>query len=119
MLILYLAGPMVPLKRFTVATVALAFLALTLVPAPGVTDAQGSGDFTTLLQPGLNMVGWTHPETGVNALFADVPQVEAIYAWDAKDQRFIAAYRDPAVGAFQHPGDPHSGYGAVARRHRL
>ena len=91
---------MVLLKRFTVTTVALAFLALTLVPARGVADAQASEDFTTLLQPGLNMVGWTHPETGVDALFEDIPELEAVYAWDAKDQRFVVAYRHSAGGAF-------------------
>ena len=91
---------MVLLKRFTVTTVALAFLALTLVPARGVADAQASDDFTTLLQPGLNMVGWTHPETGVDALFEDIPELEAVYAWDAKDQRFVVAYEDPAGSAF-------------------
>ena len=91
---------MVPLKRFTVATAALAFLALALVPAPGVADAQGSEDFTTLLQPGFNTVGWTHAETAVDALFEDIPELEAVYAWDAKDQRFVAAYADPAARAF-------------------
>lgn len=81
-------------KRLLIPAIAVAFLALTLVPAIRVADAQASEDFTTLLQPGLNMVGWTHPETGVDALFADIPDLEAVYAWDAKAQHFTVAYRN-------------------------
>lgn len=67
-------------KRLLIPAIAVVFLALTLVPAIRVADAQASEDFTTLLQPGLNMVGWTHAETGVDALFADIPELEAVYA---------------------------------------
>lgn len=86
-------------KRLLIPAIAVVFLALTLVPATRVADAQASEHFTTLLQPGLNMVGWTHPETGVDALFADIPELEAVYAWDAKAQHFTVAYRDLPDGA--------------------
>ena len=78
-------------KRLVMPAIAVVFLALTLVPAIRVADAQASEDFTTLLQPGLNMVGWTHAETGVDALFADIPELEAVYAWDANSQHFTVA----------------------------
>ena len=81
-------------KRLLIPAIAVVFLALTLVPAIRVADAQTSEDFTTLLQPGLNMVGWIHGETSVDALFADIPDLEAVYAWDAKAQHFTVAYRN-------------------------
>ncbi len=86
--------PMFCLKRLSMTAVAVAFLALTLVPALRVADAQASEDFTTLLQPGLNMIGWTHAESGVGALFEDIPELETVYAWNAKAQHFTVAYRD-------------------------
>lgn len=88
------------MKRLSMTAVAVTFLALTLVPGLRVADAQTSEDFTTLLQPGLNMIGWTHAETGVGALFEDIPELETVYAWDARNQRFVVAYRDLAGGAF-------------------
>lgn len=81
-------------KRLLIPAIAVVFLVLTLAPAIRVADAQASEDFTTLLQPGLNMVGWIHAETSVDALFADIPELEAVYAWDAKAQHFTVAYRD-------------------------
>ena len=38
------------------------------------------------------MAGWIEPEADVEELFEAIPQLEAVYAWDAERQRFLAAY---------------------------
>ena len=48
---------------------------------------------TTELEPGWNLAGWTGPETAVSVVFAGMPQLEAIHAWDVETQSFRAVTR--------------------------
>ena len=48
---------------------------------------------TSELQPGLNLVGWTQAEADAEAIFKALPQLEVVYAWDAREQRFRWAAR--------------------------
>lgn len=67
-----------------------ACLGLLLTSPPTLAD---SGErVTTVLQPGWNLAGWTEPEAPVSAIFDAVPGLEAVYAWDADDQRFRGAF---------------------------
>ena len=69
------------------ALLALALAAALLPNAP--TAAADSGDaITTELQPGLNLAGWTQPETPVAAIFDAIPRLIYVYAWDPDDQWF-------------------------------
>ena len=71
----------------TAALLALALAAALLPNAP--TAAADSGDaITTELRPGLNLAGWTQPETPVAAIFDAIPRLTYVYAWDADDQWF-------------------------------
>ena len=74
------------------ALLALALAAALLPNAP--TAAADSGDaITTELQPGLNLAGWTQPETPVAAIFDAIPRLTYVYAWDPDDQTYRAAFR--------------------------
>ena len=58
------------------------------------TAAAASGDtVTTVLQPGLNLGGWTEAEAPIEAIFDAIPELELVYAWDAENQRFRWAAR--------------------------
>ena len=48
---------------------------------------------TTVLQPGLNLAGWTVDEASIEAIFDDIPALDLVYAWDADDQWFRWAAR--------------------------
>ncbi len=81
--------------------IGLAAIALGFAFAPSLESAAAdSGEtFTTQLQPGFNLAGWIEPETGVDALFEAIPQLEAVYTWDAEAQR----YRVASVGQSAQP----------------
>ena len=75
-------------------------LVLAIGPAlflfPRAVAAQEGDTVTTVLQPGLNLAGWTENESSVEAIFDDIPALDLVYAWDAEDQRFRLAMRaDP------------------------
>ncbi len=80
------------LKRASAVGVAAFLLALMMAPLPEMARADTSDAVTTLLDPGWNMAGWIEPEADVEELFEAIPQLEAVYAWDAERQRFLAAY---------------------------
>ena len=80
------------LTRLALAGAIAAVLLLALAPTAGVVRAHPHGTVTTVLQPGYNMAGWIEPETGVADLFEAIPELEAVYAWDAETGRFLAAY---------------------------
>ena len=62
--------------------------------ATAQTASADSGDtVTTVLQPGLNLAGWTEAEASVEAIFDAIPELELVYAWDAENQRFRWAAR--------------------------
>lgn len=48
---------------------------------------------TTTLQPGWNLAGWTEDEAEVSAIFEAIPQLDAVYTWDAFRHRFSGAFR--------------------------
>ena len=80
------------LKRAAAVGIAAFLLALMMAPTLETARADTSDAVTTLLDPGWNMAGWIEPEADVEELFEAIPQLEAVYAWDAERQRFLAAY---------------------------
>ncbi len=40
----------------------------------------------TVLQPGLNLAGWTEPDANVSAIFDALPELASVYAWDPEEQ---------------------------------
>ena len=82
---------MPPPRVLSVATFATLVLAL-ILHTPGAVTAQEGEPFTTVLQPGYNMAGWIEPESGVAALFEAIPELEAVYAWDAGEQRYRSSW---------------------------
>ena len=77
------------LKRASAVGVAAFLLALMMAPLPETARADTADTVTTLLQPGYNMAGWIEPEADIEELFEALPQLEAVYAWDAENQRFL------------------------------
>ena len=53
---------------------------------------------TTELRPGWNLAGWTGAEATVGTVFSAVPEVLAVYSWDAAEQRFLFAVREGGLG---------------------
>ncbi len=45
-------------------------------------DHKDTETFVTRLEPGNNLVGWTTQSTQVDSLFAAVPQIQHVWAWD-------------------------------------
>lgn len=43
---------------------------------------------TNVLQPGLNLAGWTEPAAPVESIFDAISGLDVVYAWDAEDQWF-------------------------------
>ena len=77
-------------RRITLAiVVALA----TLLLSAGLAAAQEPPDAEsgTRLEPGVNLVGWVGEPTPVSQLFQQIPQLEAIWAWDAELRDWIVA----------------------------
>ena len=70
-------------RRITLA-IAAALAALLL--SAGLAAAQDPPETATAtrLEPGLNLVGWVGEPTPVSQLFQQIPQLEAIWAWDAE-----------------------------------
>ena len=65
-------------------------------PDPSRYESHGPGPpetVTTVLQPGLNLAGWTERDAGVAAIFDDIPALDLVYAWDPDDQWFRWATR--------------------------
>ena len=77
-------------RRITLA-VAAALAALLL--ATGLAAAQEPPETATAtrLEPGLNLVGWVGEPTPASQLFQQIPQLEAIWAWDAELRDWIVA----------------------------
>ena len=76
---------------------------LLLTTALGAAVADDPDTITTRLEPGLNFVGWVGPETPVAELFAAVPEIEVVYAWDAGQQEWLWA--SPAAPESLHSLD--------------
>ena len=63
-------------------------LALVLTPGSETASAHPSHPATTILLPGFNLAGWIEPQAGVAELFEALPELKAVYAWDATEQRY-------------------------------
>lgn len=79
---------MFPVRRPIAVALAALFLALVLVPGSETASAHPSHPATTILLPGFNLAGWIEPEAGVAELFEELPELKAVYAWDAAEQRY-------------------------------
>ena len=64
-----------------------------LLLATGLAAAQDPPETATAtrLEPGLNLVSWVGGPTPVSQLFREIPQLEAIWAWDAELRDWIVA----------------------------
>jgi hypothetical protein len=80
--------------RALAGAVVAVLIAITLVDPAGVANAHPNHPVTTVLQPGFNMAGWIEPEAGVSELFEALPELSAVYAWDAREQRYLRASRE-------------------------
>ncbi len=78
-------------------------------PPTAATSPEGeppeTGTVTTSLHPGWNLVGWVGPPTPASELFAAIPELTAVYAWDREARRYRGAAR--SAGG--------SGLGQIAR----
>ena len=80
--------------------VALAGVLAALLLAPAAAEDEAwygvdpAEELAITLRPGLNPVGWTAAPTTPAALFEEIPQAEAIFAWDAPRQQWLLAGRD-------------------------
>lgn len=62
-----------------------------------VARADAPETITTRLEPGINYVGWVSADTPVEEFFTAVPQVEAVFAWSARNEEWLRAA--PGVSA--------------------
>ena len=77
------------------AVITVATLAASLgAQAAAEEEAAQAAQLVTELQPGLNPIGWIEAEAAVDRLFDEIPRLEAVYAWDAVEQDYVAAGRD-------------------------
>ena len=61
----------------------------------------------TVLEPGDNLVGWISDSGSISGLFRSIPDLNAIWAFDAKDQRWSRATRpSEATANVDAPGIP-------------
>ena len=76
-------------RAFVVAVVVVA-LAAGLASAHGSASAQGpaTDTVTTPLQPGWNLVGWMGSDTTAADLFAAIPTLRVVAAWDDEAGRY-------------------------------
>ena len=79
---------MTQVRRALASATAAALVALTLAATPEAASAHPFHPVTTVLQPGFNMAGWIEPEASVTELFEAIPELDAVYAWDAVEQRY-------------------------------
>ena len=76
-------------------TLPLAAALATLLIAAGLANAQmPTAETGTTLHPGVNLVGWVGETASVSQLFDEIPQLEAVWAWDAELDDWIVAGRD-------------------------
>ena len=78
------------IRASLLAVLALIGLALALDLARAQDPTTETG---TTLHPGVNLIGWTAEPTPTSQLFREIPQLEAIWAWDAELDDWIVAAR--------------------------
>ena len=79
------------MRLLTIAAATLAALLLTIALA----NAQEPPETQTAtrLEPGINLVGWVGESTSVSQLFREIPQLEAVWAWNAELDDWVVAGR--------------------------
>ena len=81
---------MTPIRALILAALALAlWLTVGLASADEPTEPQTA----TRLHPGVNLIGWVGEPTPVAQLFREIPQLEAVWTWDAEFDEWIVAGR--------------------------
>ena len=66
---------------------------------------------TTRLEPGNNFVGWIGAPTSLRELFATVPEILVVYAWDADQRRYrMASPKLPEHHWTVHDIEPNAAY---------
>ena len=82
---------MTPIRALVLAALALAlWLTAGLAGADEPTEPQTA----TRLHPGINLIGWVGEPTPVAQLFREIPQLEAVWTWDAEFDEWIVAARN-------------------------
>ena len=69
------------MRLLTLAAATLAALLLTSAMANAQEPPESQT--ATHLEPGINLVGWVGEPASVSQLFDEIPQLEAVWAWDA------------------------------------
>ena len=72
----------------------VALVALLLVVSPASAQEPPEAESGTRLHPGVNLIGWVGEPTPVSQLFREIPQLEAVWAWDAELDDWIVAARN-------------------------
>ena len=73
---------------------AVALVALLLMASPASAQEPPEAESGARLHPGVNLIGWVGEPTPVSQLFREIPQLEAIWAWDAELDDWIVAARN-------------------------
>ena len=81
-------------RRFRHALAVAVIAAATLAASLGAQATAEEPQLVTELQPGLNPIGWIEAEAPVDHLFNEISRLEAVYGWDAANQRYVIAARD-------------------------
>ena len=76
---------------FLLGTMLLGLIAPANVGADSGTVVDAAASMTTRLEPGNNFVGWIGAPTSLRELFATVPGILVVYAWDAHQRRYRMA----------------------------
>ncbi len=82
---------MTPIRALVLAALALA---LWLTAGLASADEPADPQTATRLHPGVNLIGWVGEPTPVSQLFREIPQLEAVWAWDAEFDEWIVAARN-------------------------
>ncbi len=87
------------------ARIALVIAAILIaISAAAVTSTQitvAHEDMVSTLYPGVNLVGWVEEAAPIERLFADIPQVNTVYAWDSSKQHWLFASPHVANGTLR------------------
>ena len=77
--------------RFLLALVGLLIALVSGLLTKDIASADDRETVLTHLRPGDNYVGWISDSQPVQMLFAQLPQIEVIWAWNASRQQFMLA----------------------------
>ena len=82
---------MTPIRALVLAALALA---LWFTAGLASADEPAEPQTATRLHPGVNLIGWVGEPTPVSQLFREIPQLEAVWTWDAELDEWIVAARN-------------------------